>query len=108
VLTVVTQPASQPHRAFRGVAVFCAVLVWLLTLLSGSPQLHAALHGDAAQAEHVCAVTLFSQGTEIPALLILLAAAPVLVVLATLAPSEPWRAESPQDWLLPGRGPPVR
>ncbi len=103
-----TTPARSPSAPVRGVAVFCAVVVWLLTLLSGSPQLHAALHGDAARAGHVCAVTLFSQGTENPAPLILLVATPILAVLATLAPAEPRRAESPQDWLLPGRAPPVR
>jgi len=30
--------------------------------LGSSPQLHARVHGDAAQREHICAVTLIASG----------------------------------------------
>jgi hypothetical protein len=50
--------------ARRGVAVFCALTVWLLGVFATSAQLHGALHDDAEQATHTCAITLFSHGLE--------------------------------------------
>lgn len=83
-------------------------MVWLLGILAGSPELHASLHKDAGLADHSCAVTLFNQGAENPAPPAIFVAAPQLAIVATVAPVEPLRVESPEDWLPPGRGPPAR
>ena len=55
---------ARPAPAFRWPAVFCALVVWGLGLLAINPQLHAALHGDANNQDHTCAVTLFGHGVE--------------------------------------------
>lgn len=100
--------ALLPVRMLRWVATGCAGLIWLLGLLAISPQLHAALHDDAGAADHSCAITLFSHGTE-PALPDLIAVtAPPHQVECILVPAGPLLVESPEDWLQPGRGPPVR
>jgi hypothetical protein len=99
---------AAPSAAFRGLAAFCAVLVWALGLLAASPELHAALHHDADQADHVCAVTLFHQGTENPVPLLVVAPEPLLTVAAIVAPVEPFRFETPDGWLQPAQGPPLR
>jgi hypothetical protein len=39
-----------------------AVLVLMLNALAASPSLHKALHADASEARHHCAVTLFAHG----------------------------------------------
>ena len=83
-------------------------MVWTLGLLAASPELHARLHHDADQEGHACAVTLFSQGLDNPAVGAALPVVPSLFVVADVVPTEPQRVESPRDWLLPGRGPPVR
>jgi hypothetical protein len=97
-----------PAPALRWAAIGSALMVWMLGLLAASPQLHAALHKDAGHNEHVCAVTLFSQGVESTtpptgftvAPLVLLADSPVPVDLCPAAP--------PRYRLLPGRAPPAR
>jgi hypothetical protein len=83
-------------------------MVWVLGLLAASPELHALVHADADDPGHSCAVTLFSQGVDHPAVDTVLAPAPALFVVADLYPTEPLQVESVEDWLLPGRGPPVR
>ena len=83
-------------------------MVWVLGLLAVSPELHARVHQDFDHAGHNCAVTLFSQGLDHPVLDAVLPLAPALVVVADVAPVEPLFVESARDWLLPGRGPPVR
>lgn len=97
-----------PSAVFRGLAAFCAVLVWALGLLAASPELHAALHHDADQADHVCAVTLFHQGTENPVPPLVIAPAPLLTVVALVAPVDSFRFEAPDGWLQPAQGPPLR
>lgn len=97
-----------PSVVFRGLAACCAVLVWALGLLAASPELHAALHHDADQADHVCAVTLFSHGTENPVPPLVIAPAPLLTVVAIVVPVEPFRFETPDGWLQPAQGPPRR
>lgn len=101
-------PDTLPRPILRWAAAFCAVTIWLLGLLAGSPDLHASLHQDASLAGHSCAITLFHQGAEDPAPQVFFVTAPQLVVLAAAIPHQPRRAESPEDWLRPGRGPPVR
>ena len=92
----------------RSVAWACALLVWVLGLLAASPELHAALHGDADQGDHECAVTLFSHGTETAA------PGPVLTVdlhrrVESVLPRVTLEsALSSADRLRPARGPPGR
>jgi hypothetical protein len=43
-------------------AVLFAAFSWTL-LVSVSPQLHARIHADANQADHVCAITLIASGS---------------------------------------------
>jgi hypothetical protein len=88
-------------------AVFCALAVWMLGLLAVSPQLHAALHGDADQADHTCAVTLFSHGVETATVDAGPASAPGLFLIGkcALAPALPVAA--PHYRLPPGCGPPL-
>jgi hypothetical protein len=43
-------------------AVLFAAFSWTL-LISVSPQLHARIHADANQADHVCAVMLIASGS---------------------------------------------
>lgn len=107
-LPAVTDTSFRPiSRALRGVAVSCALTVWLLGLFAASSQLHASLHADAADAGHTCAITLFSQGLEDS-----LGCADIVVTPAlfpagglTAAPAAPLTETS--DRLPPGRGPPL-
>lgn len=99
--------APLPRLAWRWVAALCGVLVWALGLLSANPELHSSLHDDAGHTDHVCAVTLFSQGTENPTVAMDFVVAPTVTVIARLIPTDPIRVESPEDWLQPGRGPPA-
>jgi hypothetical protein len=105
-------PLSAKHRIppaprFRWAAGFCALLVLALGLLAISPQLHAALHGDANHQDHACAVTLFSHGVETAASGNCLASTPALFPAGPCAiqPALPV-AEVPCR-LPPGCGPPL-
>jgi hypothetical protein len=100
-------PAS-PSRAIRWLAGFCAVTVWMLGLLAASPELHAALHADAGQADHDCVVTLFSHGTDTASSATPTVAAPVPYLVGVSPLPEVVLAGSVLDRLQPGRGPPVR
>jgi hypothetical protein len=82
-------------------------MVWLLGILAASPQLHSELHDEADHTDHVCAVTLFSQGMENPMPTATFVVEPPVLLIARLIPFEPARVESPEDWLQPGRGPPA-
>lgn len=62
-------PQLRPSRAkfppaSRWTAFFCALTVWLLGHFVVSAQLHGALHQDAGNASHICAITLFREGIE--------------------------------------------
>lgn len=100
--------ATLPRPALRGLAVFCALTVWLLGILAGSAELHASLHKDAGLAEHSCGITLFGQGVENSVPPPNSVAAPSFVLVAMAHPVEPLRAALPSDRLPPGHGPPVR
>lgn len=43
-----------------------AFVIWALGILAYAPELHAKLHHDCCEPQHVCVITLFSQGTEEP------------------------------------------
>jgi hypothetical protein len=68
-----------PAPASRWLAAFCAVAIWLLGLLNVSPQLHAPLHHDCDEANHTCAITLFSHGAETTAVQVDLIFTPRLI-----------------------------
>lgn len=87
--------------------VFCALAVWTLGLLAVSPQLHAALHPDADQADHSCAVTLFSHGIESDAGFTCLTWAPLLFVEEACAIQPVSPVADILHRLPPGRGPPL-
>ena len=59
-------PSPRPPRLWqRLVGMSAAAIVWILTLASVSPQVHADLHDDHDETqEHSCAVTLFAAGVE--------------------------------------------
>ena len=91
----------------RAVALFLVLSVWMLGLLAASPQLHAALHTDADQADHTCAVTLFSHGCEDGLGVICLDCAPVLFVAYESTVQPILSATDVPHRLPPGRGPPL-
>jgi hypothetical protein len=97
---------AKPRPAFRWVAVFCALTVWVLGLAAASPQLHAALHPDADHTDHTCAVTLFSHGFEDGTGSTFPVCAPALFVeyKSTVQPASP--VADVLHRLPPGRGPP--
>jgi len=90
----------------RAIALLLAVMMLGLAILTTSPIAHAWLHPDAHNGNHVCAVTLYAQGTTLP-----------LTVVSV--PSIVWRQEdvaalhseacvrpAPDYLLPPGCGPP--
>jgi hypothetical protein len=80
----------------------------MLGLLAVSPELHAALHADADQADHTCAITLFGHGVEGTNASIDLVVAPLVLVADSPVSVEIRLAAAPRYWLLPGRAPPLR
>lgn len=100
-------PPFTATPASRWLAVFCALSVWMLGLLAASPQLHAALHNDADQADHTCAVTLFNHGVDTALVGDDLVSAPALFAAGecVLPPALPVAA--PHHRLPPGCGPPL-
>lgn len=116
-----TSPLPSLHHRFT--ALLAALCVLVLTLAAVNPQLHAGLHrhdevagqdgdapagdGSAAEAGHVCAVTLFAGGV-LPLLLciglivgLIQACAPVLMAGGLLA------AAHPRYRLVPSHAPPL-
>ena len=79
----------------------------MLGLLAASPQLHAALHSDADQQEHTCAVTLFNHGVETATICSGLASAPVLFPIGEWALPPALPGAAPHHRLPPGCGPPL-
>jgi len=88
------------------VALLLAVLVLTLATLATSPIAHAWLHADARDNDHVCAVTLYVQGTTVPLTLV---SAPLVVwrQVDIAAPSNKTNVRSGACYRLPpGCGPP--
>lgn len=89
-----TPSTDQRVRSFIGACLSVAFL-WTLAL-SVSPALHARVHADSGQAEHVCAATLIASGNyehSVPAPLVS-AAIPVASLSIIPAPTPLW-VESP-------------
>lgn len=90
-----------------GTAAFLAGLVLACGLLSVSPGLHEALHVDADQEGHHCAITFFAQGQiegpgpELRWVPLLTALTRAILFIPDTLPSEP------DFLLLPSCGPPT-
>jgi hypothetical protein len=52
----------RPKRTELFLTVLIAVAVFAMGLIAASPELHADIHHDATDANHVCAITLASTG----------------------------------------------
>jgi hypothetical protein len=98
---------AMPAPAFRWTAVLCALAIWLLGLLTVSPQLHAALHSDANHQDHSCAVTLFSHGVEEGTGVMAGVSAPELFATGSCLVQPVSPVAGVQHRLPPGCGPPL-
>jgi len=88
------------------VALLLAVMVFVLATLATSPVAHAWLHADAHDRNHVCAVTLYAQGTTVPLTVV---SVPSIVwrQVDVIAPRGATCVRTAPSYLLPpGRGPP--
>jgi len=99
---------ARPSAGTRWLAGFCAVLVWVLGLFAASPELHAALHADADQADHDCVITWFSHGPDTGLADPIAVARPLVRPLDRAPVAEVVLAGSITDRLQPSQGPPVR
>ncbi len=91
----------------RAVALALAATVLVLATLATSPVAHAWLHPDAHDRNHVCAVTLYAQGTTVPLTVI---SVPLIVwrqVDATATGSTTSVCTVASHRLPPGCGPPA-
>ena len=90
----------------RAVALFLLSLFLSLQCFAASHSLHLALHSDAGQPNHECAVSILSHGTVEPAdNRVILFAAPEPIV-AEIEPGSP-APTPPLLRLPPGRAPPA-
>ncbi len=113
-----------PTAPWRGLAAALAAVVLGLALAGTSPELHAWLHGEAAEhghdgchhAEHVpaqdeahehrCAVVLFAQGADLPVDTVVILLPDAAAGPAELAPDALYLAR-PRYLRQPERGPPA-
>lgn len=117
---------NRPTLATRLVAALAAALLFALSLLAASPELHERLHGrsqaavapvhqgaghDGAKAasddEDGCIVTLFSQGVVLAVALVAAAAAAAAVPASEFPILDRVSPESPRYLRLPTQGPPA-
>ncbi|MBA4136107.1 MAG: hypothetical protein C0518_02180 [Opitutus sp.] len=96
------------HRFTRVLAAACALAVWLLGVLSVSPELHGHVHDGEPAEHHECAVTLFQHGAENPAEGVALTIAPAVWVAGELAVADRVAPLAVDVRLQPSCGPPVR
>ena len=103
-----------PHRDAgvlwlrRLVATAAAVFVLAIGAVAASPALHQWLHPDAAEADHECAITLFSHGAIEPGAVAAPVVVPLLLVTAVaVAPDGPDLVAPRYRW-SPERAPPGR
>ncbi len=100
-------PTTVVPLLHRVLAAGGIVLVLLLAVLAASPGLHAWLHGDAGEADHECAVTLFQHGADAAvAVIAATAAAWIVVALVVLPPAAP-DLRLRRYGLPPGNAPPA-
>jgi hypothetical protein len=93
-------------RLGRAVGLLLAVMVLGLAILTTSPIAHAWLHPDAHDRDHVCAVTLFAQGTTVPLTVISVPSIVWRQVDVAALRSETCVRPAPSYLLPPGCGPP--
>lgn len=92
--------------AQRLVALLCAFTVGALGILAASPELHAELHDDCCEAEHSCAITLFSHAVDAPAA-IELNIEPAVFRPGKIATEQRVGIRTCERRFPPGRGPPA-
>jgi hypothetical protein len=91
----------------RGLALLCALAVWVLGVLGTSAELHGALHAEAGHADHTCAITLFSHGLENPTPGAELVVAPLALVVESARIEVTLCVPACAHRLPPGCGPPA-
>jgi hypothetical protein len=85
----------------------CALLIAWLSVAGAGELLHGELHDDACAPEHECAITLFAQGTHVPAEPGELVTAPPKRLVGQISPASDFPHAANDAPLRPGRGPPV-
>lgn len=89
----------------QGASAFLLFLFLSLQALAVFPALHEMVHPDAGDADHECAVTLFSHGqVDAPATVPPVFCPPATVTFSPASPKVVF--VSADIRLLPGRGPP--
>ena len=101
--TKVHRPAG---RLGRTVALLLAVIILVLVTLAASPIAHAWLHPDSHDSNHVCAVTLYAQGTTAPLPAVSMPAIVWRQVDEAALRSDTCVPAAPSYLLPPGCGPP--
>jgi hypothetical protein len=74
----------------RAVAVVLLLHLVALLAMAASPSLHKAFHHHADESDHVCAVTMFTQGGADAPLSVTLVIAVTPVLLVVLSPRPVW------------------
>lgn len=90
-------PSPRFCRDGRSIVAAClsAALLWTLAL-SVSPTLHARVHAESGQAEHICAATLIASGNyEHPVPAPLFGAVMPVSLISKISALTPRRVESP-------------
>jgi hypothetical protein len=104
------------HPLFRATALVATLCVFLLGMFAASPRLHAGLHDhDAdphhavpvAEADHVCAVTLFAGGVTALLIFCLLLLGLLLAAGIVLRAADEIAAAQPRYRLVPSHAPPA-
>jgi hypothetical protein len=93
-------------RFIQAVALLLVVMVLVLATLATSPVAHAWLHADAHDSHHVCAVTLYAQGTTVPLTVVSVPSIAWRQVAVTAPAGETSARTAPSYLLPPGCGPP--
>jgi len=102
------------HPLFRFTALLAVLCVLALMVFAASPELHASLHGPAAEqsapvgdADHACAVTLFANGLLALAIFCLLRLIAPLVRSSVVHAVDEIAAAHPRFRLVPAHAPPA-
>jgi len=102
------------HPLFHVTAMVASLCVFALAVFAASPDLHGRLHGAAAEhavpvgdAEHVCAVTLFSSGATALLVFCLLMLGRSLTAGIVLRATDEIVSAQPRYRLVPSHAPPA-
>jgi hypothetical protein len=94
-------------RPLRWVAAACALSIWLLGVFATSSHLHSALHADAGETGHTCAITLFKDGVENATVFTAIVVTPVVFPVGETVQVTEIPGQNSVGLLPPGRGPPL-